>query len=66
MAAQLDAVFLGAPQALRTQVEQILGVRYFWGDTTLPQWANWAYLLGTGVLFFLLCLPLAGKKKRLE
>ena len=64
MAAQLDAVFLGAPQTLRIQVEQILGVRYFWGDKALPQWGYWAYLLGTGVLFFLLCLPLAGKKKR--
>lgn len=64
MAVQMDTVFLDAPEALRVEVEQMLGVRYFIGGNALPQWANWAYLLGTGVLFFLLCLPLAGKKKR--
>lgn len=64
MAVQMDAVFLDAPEALRVEVEQMLGVRYFIGSNALPQWANWAYLLGAGVLFFLLCLPLAGKKKR--
>ena len=64
MGAQLDAVFAGAPEALRQELEQILGVRYFLGGRALPQWGYWAYLLGTGILFFLLCLPLAGKKKR--
>lgn len=64
MAAQLDTVFRGAPEALRTELEQVLGVRYFLGDTALPQWGYWAYLLGTGLLFFLLCLPLALRKKR--
>lgn len=64
MAAQMDTVFLDAPEALRVEVEQMLGVRYFIGGNALPQWGYWAYLLGAGVLFFLLCLPLAGKKKR--
>lgn len=64
MGAQLDAVFAGAPEALRQELEQILGVWYFLGGRALPQWGYWAYLLGTGILFFLLCLPLAGKKKR--
>ncbi len=64
MGAQLDAVFAGAPEVLRQELEQILGVRYFLGGRALPQWGYWAYLLGTGILFFLLCLPLAGKKKR--
>ena len=63
MAAQMDAVFEGAPEALRSEVEQMLGVRYFLGGKALPQWGCWAYLLGTGLLFFLLCLPLARRKK---
>ena len=44
-------------------MEQRLGVRYFLGGKALPQWGYWAYLLGTGVLFFLLCLPLTRRKK---
>lgn len=64
MGAQMDAMMEGAPEALRVKVEQILGVRYFLGDKALPQWGYWAHLLGTGLLFFLLCLPLARRKKQ--
>lgn len=65
MAVQMDTVFRDAPEALRTEVEQMLGVQYFLGDKALPQWGYWVYLLGTGALFFLLCLPLTRRKKAL-
>ena len=54
----------GMPEAVRTELDQILGVRFWLGDHVLPQWGYWGYLLLAGVVFLLCCLPFVARRER--
>lgn len=64
MRAQLDALFTGAPAAMRADFEEFMGLTYHFGDTPLPGWAGAAILLGTGLLFLLLAMWRAQRGNR--
>lgn len=61
---QYGVSLAGLPEMVQTELDQILGVRFFFGDAALPQWGYWTFLLGTTALFFLCCLPFIARRER--
>ena len=63
MASPIAQVFEGAPQLIADQTRRYLGVDFYWNGTQIPEWLSVVYLAGSGLVFFLLSIWVASRKR---
>lgn len=63
MAAPMEKIFTDVPELIVNQTRGFLGVDFYWNSAQIPEWVSLVYLVGTGLIFFLLSEWITSSRK---